>query len=248
MILKGLVVLSFIGMLVMNVLANTLPLGGRTTGDVSNQYPSLFTPVGFTFSIWGLIYLLLGVAVVYYVFDLYEMSTAHIQLFGVVFVLSSVFNVLWLVMWHHDRIVLSTVVMVVLFFVLMVGFLRIQPSTLWLRVPFSLYFAWISVALVANVTIMLVGLDMPRLGLSDALWMVLVMLVVGAIGLVTVYISKDVVFGLVFIWALYGILTRHVSELSMAYPLVVIVTGSVLFMIIVMSSWVFYRNGFDVFG
>ncbi len=251
MILKGLVVVSYVAMLVMNTLANTLPLGGRTTGDVSAQYPSLFTPVGLTFSIWGLIYLVLGVGVVFYVFGLYDVTSEVMTLFAWVFIVSSVLNVLWLVAWHYDYIVLSTVVMVVLFGVLLVGFLFIPSSYIWFKVPFSLYFAWICVALIANVTIMFVAIDMPRLGLSDATWTVIVLIIAGAIGLATIYLRSDVVFGLVFMWAFYGILTRHISQtgegLNMAYPQVVSVAGVLLLALIAMNIYVYIMNQMQVF-
>ena len=55
--------LAFAGVLIVNFLANALPLNGKNTGELSNQYPNLFTPAGLTFSIWGVIYLWLIVFV-----------------------------------------------------------------------------------------------------------------------------------------------------------------------------------------
>jgi hypothetical protein len=57
--------LGFVVVVVVNALATTIPLGGMTTGQLSDLYPNLFVPAGLTFSIWGLIYLLLGICVVY---------------------------------------------------------------------------------------------------------------------------------------------------------------------------------------
>ena len=167
MVLKILVALSYGLMIMFNALANTLPLGGRTTGEVSDRYPSLFTPAGFTFSIWGVIYVALLVFVIGYIFEWYALSASLQRQIGWLFVFSALLNIAWLWMWHHDRIVLSTVVMPALFSVLMFAFLTIDASSFWLRVPFSLYFAWICVALIANVTIMLVALDAPLLGLWE---------------------------------------------------------------------------------
>ncbi|MFA4886295.1 MAG: tryptophan-rich sensory protein, partial [Desulfotomaculaceae bacterium] len=58
--MKMLVTVNFLGMIVVNMLANILPINGVTTGQVSDSYPNLFAPVGITFAIWGLIYLLLA--------------------------------------------------------------------------------------------------------------------------------------------------------------------------------------------
>ena len=63
--IKALVVVTYIAMVAVNYLANALPLNGRRTGEVSDAYPSLFTPAGLTFSIWGVIYLLLALHVLY---------------------------------------------------------------------------------------------------------------------------------------------------------------------------------------
>jgi hypothetical protein len=45
--------------IVVNALANALPLGGRTTGEISDSFNLLFVPAGYVFAIWGLIYLAL---------------------------------------------------------------------------------------------------------------------------------------------------------------------------------------------
>ncbi len=248
MVLKGLVITAYVLMIVFNGLANTLPLGGRTTGEVSDRYPSLFTPAGFTFSIWGVIYLVLLVFVIAYLLDWYGLNASLQRTIGWLFVLSALLNVAWLWMWHHDRIVLSTVVMIALFAVLMIAFLRIDASNFWLRVPFSLYFAWICVALIANVTIMLVALDAPLLGLREETWLIMVLVIAAAIGIVTVLTTRDVAFGLVFIWAFAGILSRHVSAagLNMAYPSAVSVLSVFIVALIVTNVYCFIANGMNI--
>jgi hypothetical protein len=48
-------------MVIVNYLAVALSLNNKTTGELSDQHPNLFVPPGFTFSIWGVIYLLLAI-------------------------------------------------------------------------------------------------------------------------------------------------------------------------------------------
>ena len=60
-----LAVITFLGMIVVNALANILPINNTTTGDVSNAYPNLFAPAALTFSIWGVIYALLAAYTIY---------------------------------------------------------------------------------------------------------------------------------------------------------------------------------------
>ena len=59
------VAITYLAMITINALANILPINNMTTGDISDKYGNLFAPAGITFSIWGLIYLLLAAYVVY---------------------------------------------------------------------------------------------------------------------------------------------------------------------------------------
>jgi hypothetical protein len=50
-------VLAVVAVLVVNGLANALPLNNQTTGEISDRFQVYFVPAGYVFSIWGLIYL-----------------------------------------------------------------------------------------------------------------------------------------------------------------------------------------------
>ena len=63
--ITALVAVTYLSMVTANVLANTLPINGVRTGEVSQAYPNLFAPAGYAFSIWSVIYLLLGLHVLY---------------------------------------------------------------------------------------------------------------------------------------------------------------------------------------
>ena len=116
---KALVVVTYLAMVTMNFLANALPLNGRNTGEVSDAYPSLFTPAGITFSIWGVIYLLLGAARALPTRAVPRTardagSTALLNRVGVLFSISSLANTAWVFAWHYDVIPLSAVLIVVI--------------------------------------------------------------------------------------------------------------------------------------
>ncbi len=49
------VVVSVIATIVINTLANALPLNGFNTGEISDRFAVYFIPAGYVFSIWGLI-------------------------------------------------------------------------------------------------------------------------------------------------------------------------------------------------
>jgi len=99
-------------MIYMNYLANAKPLGGITTGEISDKYNTLFTPSGFTFSIWGIIYILVFMFVIVFVTST-PTSLSNPQLLGTLFIISCLLNASWLLSWHYDKILLSTVIMVV---------------------------------------------------------------------------------------------------------------------------------------
>lgn len=63
--MKVTVAVTYVLMIILNALANIIPINGITSGGVSDFYENLFAPAGITFSIWGVIYLLLLLYVVY---------------------------------------------------------------------------------------------------------------------------------------------------------------------------------------
>ena len=56
---KFLAIITYALVLTVNFLANYLPINGILTNEISDRYESLFTPPGYIFIIWGLIYGLL---------------------------------------------------------------------------------------------------------------------------------------------------------------------------------------------
>lgn len=242
--IKALVVVTYLAMVTMNVLANALPLNGRNTGDVSNAYPSLFTPAGITFSIWSVIYLLLGLHVLYQLGLFRESSpdvgrTALLNRVGVLFAISSLANTAWIFAWHYDVIPLSVVLIVVILLclILITDTVRVahlsRREKFFIAVPFSVYFGWTTVATVANVTVLLVSLKWDGFGISAAVWATIIVVVAMLIGTATMLRNRDVAYGLVLIWAFAGILLRQVSGLEGRYPAIIaaVIASLVIFVV-----------------
>ena len=121
--------LSFLGMVIVNYLAVTLPLNNKTTGELSDQYPNLFVPAGFTFSIWGVIYLLLAIFIVYqliYVFRKNTQNSSFLEKIGILFFASSLANLSWVFAWHFELVSLSLFLMLVLLVSLMAIYVKLQ--------------------------------------------------------------------------------------------------------------------------
>ena len=220
------IVLAYFVMIGVNILASWLPINGVTTQEISEKYTNLFTPAGITFAIWGLIYLLLFFFVIYSVFilnDFQETRKLNLAKIGWLFIGTCLANSAWLFAWHYDAIFISVLIMLILLMLLIYIYLSI-PSELTciqyiaLRLPFSVYLGWITIATVANITAFLVSIGWQGFGLSEAFWTVLVMLV--AIGLALIFIWKyhDVAYALVIAWALLGILINHRTLYSGQYP------------------------------
>ncbi len=213
---------AYIVMLVINALgASTLLLGGVNTAAVSDSYPNLFAPSGVTFSIWGLIYLLLGVFF-FRAFAIWRtkkpaVDNKSLRRIVMLFTLSSVLNTTWMIAWQYKVMWLSVLLMLGLLYVLITiqNELR-DKSYMWqeyalTRLPFSIYFGWITVATIANITTFLVSVGWHGGGISEGTWMVAVLLVGAAIGIATAYRNLGPAYLAVFVWAYAGILLKHLS-------------------------------------
>lgn len=208
---------AYVVMVAVNALAVTLPINGVETDEVSDRYANLFAPAGFTFSIWGVIYTLLGIYTVYQLFRTNEV----IEAITIPYIVSSLLNASWILCWHYDLIWLSVLVMVGI----LVSLIRIVDTVhalgvtigngpvryLVQRAPFSVYFGWICVATVANISAFLISLGWRGSGFSEEIWTVLTLIVAAAIGLAATTVNRDVAYGLVFVWAFFGIRSKHVA-------------------------------------
>jgi len=242
--IQALAAVTFILMVVVNALANILPINGIGTGAVSDSYPNLFAPAGITFAIWGVIYLLLAA---YTVFQLglfkknRSMSDALMNKVGVVFSISSIANTVWIFTWHYRIIALSMVLMIIILVCLAIIVSAIRKETLstkekvFVKLPFSIYFGWITVATIANLTTLLVSVGWNGFGLSQTIWAIAIIAIGAAIGIITILRNKDYAYGLVILWAYAGIVIKHVSEtgFNSMYPAVMITTIAAMVLVVV---------------
>lgn len=248
------VLVTYLAMIVMNYLANALPLNGMTTGEVSDSYSNLFAPAGYTFAIWGLIYVLLAFHVIYQVgfFRSGERSevTQLVRKIAVYFSLSSVANALWIITWHYGKLELSIVLMlIILVSLIIINGMTVKANLsfkekFFIRLPFSIYFGWITVATIANITAYLVSIDWNGFGLSDSTWTVIILLVGTAIGIATLLKNWIASYGFVLIWAYIGIYNKHVSPegWNNAYPGVVMTVSLCILLLAILSLWVLVKR------
>lgn len=244
---KSLVILSFLAVVVINGLANALPINGVTTGEVSDSFSNLFTPVGMTFSIWGLIYLLLAGFVLFYL-GVFRKSKFVDEYVATLFIITSVANIAWIFSWHYGFIGLSVAFMLCLLITLICIATKLRTLRLslaeryFVRLPFSVYFGWITIATIANITVFLVSINWDAFGFSEAFWTMLILVVGAIIGLWRSYIDQDLAYILVFIWAYIGILIKHISPSGFAgqYTGVITVLTICLVIFILMAMFQVY--------
>ncbi len=216
--------LSFAAVVVVNALANILPLNDVTTAELSDSYPNYFVPAGYVFSIWGVIYLLLlG-------FTVRQLRRGGadadaLRKIGWLFMMSNVFNVVWIFLWHWRHVALSLVAMLGLLASLIGIYLRLdigraqvsRDQRIYYHLPFSVYLGWITVAPIANVVAFLVSSGWESYGTTAAYWTVLVIAVAVALTLVNLWTRGDVAYSLVIVWALSGIVYKQMAEPLIPY-------------------------------
>ena len=185
--------LNWVGLVVVlavNGLANALPLNGKTTGEISDSIPTLFTPAGYVFSIWSVIYL--GLLAFAWFQGRRAQATAEFQeRIGYWFFLSCVLNSAWIVAWHYEQFPLTLVLMLGLLISLLTIYLRLDAGrrtvstaeSRWVYLPFSIYLGWISVATIANLSAVLYQWGWTGGPLAPEIWTAIMVVVAGVLGI-----------------------------------------------------------------
>jgi len=254
--------IGFLAVIAANSLATLLPLNNITTESLSDKYPNLFVPAGITFSIWGLIYILLGIYTVYQMIAAFRPASLKDDFFdriGIFFFLSCVFNASWIFAWHYEIVWLSLVIMILLFVSLLVIYLRLgigkrndisNKEKGLVHFPFSIYIGWITIATIANVTALLVKLGWNRFGLDEQFWTITVIAVGIIITLGMIFIRNDIFHSLVVLWAFAGILIKRLATPQTPSLLIIIITIvgiAVLSLSIIIQIIRYFKSGKGIY-
>jgi translocator protein len=215
--MKWVNILAFILTVLVNGLAgSTTILGGKNTAQISDANPTLITPAGYVFSIWGIIYILLGVFVVFQALPSQKGKEFQKQV-GWLFALGSLANIVWLFLWQFEYLSLSVILMFLLLATLILIYLRLgvgkskvtMREKLAVHLPFSVYLGWITIATIANISVTLVSINWDGFGISPEIWATIIIVVALLIALLVVATRKDVAYALVIIWAFVGIAVKQ---------------------------------------
>ena len=234
-----LIVVAVVVTIAVNGLANALPINGLQTGEISDSFPVYFTPAGYVFAIWGLIYLGLLAYAVYQALPA-QRQNPRLRSIRTLFLIGSLANIAWILLWHYLLFPLTLVAMLVLLGTLIGIYLRLRigrtspplVERLTVDLPFSIYLGWITVATIANVTALLSYWNWTGFGVSQEAWLVITLGVALVVATLVALTRRDMAYLLVLAWAFAGIGVKHMAVTPVA-PAAWVATGYVLALVVV---------------
>jgi hypothetical protein len=239
-------VLAVVATLVVNGLANALPLNGHLTAEISDLFKVYFVPAGYVFAIWGLIYVGLIAFAVYQAMPS-QRENPRLRRISYGFALSCLANIVWLFLWHYEVFVLTIIVMLALLLLLIgiylrldIGHGRVTAKEKWLvDIPVSIYLGWITVATIANASDVLNYLKWNGWGLAPEIWAII--LLAAGLGLAAAMslTRGDIAYQLVLVWAFVGVAVKQAGT-PMVANAAWVMSGLV---VLVLIGGVVFRKG-----
>ncbi len=197
--------------IIVNFISTKGFINGHSQSYVSSSFPTLLTPSGFTFSIWILIYALLFISLVINYVKNNEYYNNIIDNIAVLFWISSILNILWIIAFSYMLIAASF--FIILAFVAVLFIIIIKLNKLNQRekgiydIAFGFYAGWVSIATIVNFLIYLLKNDCSCFGNYRLFCTVLLFIyVVVIIGFQIIH--KNPVFNISVAWGFFGIIKR----------------------------------------
>ncbi len=242
--------ISVVLVLFVNYYSQTGQINGITIGKLSDEYSNLFTPAGYAFAIWGIIFMGL---IAYVIYDIIQVFVKNKKLdesknTGYWFALVNLANASWVVAWLYEYTGLSVVIMLIMLFGLIfilikaeVGLYKVRPSLVifnwW---PICLYAGWITVATIANIAAYLSKINFQGF-MSEVQWTLLMLIIAAFVNLFMIWKRNLKVFALVGVWAFLAIYVRH-QESQISLALTAIFLASILFVNVLIKYFMVLRG------
>ncbi len=218
---KGYSIINLIGVVAViffNYYLNAQGINGNTVGSLSDKYDNLFTPAGYAFAIWGVIFLALLVQAIFLLVRSFkpEKDQTPITQIGLGIFFANLFNISWLYAWLNEYTGISVVIMILLLIIL----LSVVVSTnmekwdaplkiiVFIWWPICLYSGWIAVATIANISAMLAKMGWTG-GIQESTWALILICMATLLGLFMIFKRNMREFSMVIVWALIAIAVRH---------------------------------------
>lgn len=212
--------------------------------DISDKYFNLLTPAGFTFGIWNVIYVLgIGSLGLWWMMLFQAPGTAFPRQKKsiIIFNLAAIFNLLWVIVWTQDKILLSWMIMLILLILLAVEFFLTRKTRSKYKMTFYLffntYFGWITAAFAVNTVVVLVALGWEPMDVQVQYIAIMILFMVFVLAFYMLWFEKNYPFALAVIWAFFGIYISH-RKIPGSYP---IATNSLLILWLVLIGVTAYK-------
>jgi hypothetical protein len=219
--------ISFVIAFAVSSLSQRKIFGGNTIAEISKKHDTLFTPADITFSIWGLIYLSLFVFCIYHLLAAFRKESDHeanvqIRQIGWLFVINTLAMAIWVLAWVNEMILVSVFLMIIQWLTLV--FIskqahvfnknRTLSSILFTQFPVSIYYGWITVATMVNINAALYAFGWSGGPFSDTYWTIILIGLTALVAILVIMVRKNVLYGMVIIWAFYGIILKNQSAFN----------------------------------
>jgi hypothetical protein len=223
-------------MLVVNYLANALPINNKTTGEISAEYENLFVPAGITFSIWGIIYLML---IFFCVLQFKTENKEIVNSIGWFFIISCILNSMWIFAWHFQNLPISLLIMLsLLISLIIINIKLVDAPTGITKAAFGIYLGWICIATIANISAFLTDINWSGFGISGEIWAVIVICVGLIITSIAAFKFQNPFIAISVIWAFAGIAIKQSSGVQSIF---ISAVAAGIISVIIMST-LFYKR------
>lgn len=232
-ILAVLNLLAFAFHLTFSSLVQMGKLSKLDMAQTSAKYDTVFAPAGITFSIWGIIYLALIAFSIYHLYAAFfkandDYRNVITNSLGLLFIVNNLATAFWLLAWLNEELLISVILMLIQLIALIMIHIRLNrlniKSTfsfqLFTNIPLSIYLGWISIATIANISAYLKFINWTG-GISDSLWVIILIAIAALLSLFMVLVRKNIPFGLVVLWALYGIVLKRQQVNALEFEAVI---------------------------
>jgi hypothetical protein len=220
-----------------NYYLNANPINGQTIGNVSDKYPTLITPAGYAFSIWGIIYLSF---IIYGIYQLLP-SQQNKQIYNRLawpLIATSLLSILWLISFSFEQLALSVFLIACMLVtaIFLFGWARRaaleHKASVWISVPFGLYLGWLSVATITNIAVRLTDMGWQGGTLEETTWTIIMIGAALAAGLLISYIFREITYPLVIAWATIAIfIARQDANKAVAYAALITAITMIIWVI-----------------
>ncbi|MES3018895.1 MAG: hypothetical protein V4721_14000 [Bacteroidota bacterium] len=246
---RSLAILNTVSLAVMislSYLTQNKSVSSADVGEVSAKYETLFAPAGLTFAIWGLIYLALTAFCIYHLVKTFnsnenEQADSDIKEIGWLFVINTLATSAWLIAWVQEQIGLSVILILIQLISLILISVKAHianperelSSKIFTQFPLSIYFGWICIATIANISAFLVSVNWSGFGISESNWVIIMIGVATLLSLFVIFVRRNFFFGLVILWALYGIVLKRQQVDAVAYQNIINAAWAAFILIVI---------------